>query len=98
MAGEGRQAVECSYCGREVKPTTHRREGEPPWEVDYYMLLTGALQKMTMQNPRDESETIEFYKLTAPRWVIACAECFRKEGVAKELEELFSGVPGEGED
>jgi len=90
--------VECSYCGREVKPTLHRREGEPLWRVDYYVLLGGDLQKMTMQNPRGESESMEFYKLIKPRWVIACADCLNKDEVAKELEELFSGVPGDGED
>ena len=88
----------CSHCGREVRPTFHRRRGETLYQVDYYRLLTGELSKMVMQDQRDESKTVEFYKLTQPRFVITCVDCFAREEVRAELEELFSGVPAEQED
>jgi len=85
--------MECSYCGQEVFPTVHRRDGNPPYRVGYYRLLTGKLIPVTMQNPRNVSETIEFFKLVEPRWVIACVNCFERTEVREELEKLFSGVP-----
>ena len=83
----------CSFCGREVKPTMHRREGTRPWEVDYYRQLTGDVAKISINNPRDEAEIFEFHKLTEPRFVIACADCIKKPEVEKELVQMFSGVP-----
>jgi len=83
----------CSHCGREVKPTVHRRSGDKLFEVDYYRLVTGELARVAIRNPRDESELMEFYKLTRPRFVVTCVDCFDKESVKKELDKLFSGVP-----
>jgi hypothetical protein len=85
----------CTHCGREVKPTVHRRRGEKVYEVDYYRLVTGELSRVAMQNPRDESEMIEFYKLDRPRLVVTCVDCFGKDAVRKELDGLFAGVPEE---
>ena len=85
----------CSHCGREVKPTVHRRSGDKVYEVDYYRLVTGELGRVAMQNPRDDSEVIEFYKLTQPRLVVTCVDCFNQDAVRAELDELFSGVPEE---
>lgn len=85
--------MECSHCGATVTPTVHRREGQPAYEVGYYRLLTGKLQAMTMQNPRDPAETIEFYKLLEPRWVVTCPRCMARPEIQEELEELFSGIP-----
>ncbi len=85
--------MRCSRCGREVGPTTHRRETENPYRVDYYRLLTGNLERVAIQNPRDETEILEFYKLNDPRFVVTCADCLRLPGVEEELEALFSGVP-----
>ncbi len=73
----------------------HRRRGEKVYEVDYYRLVTGELGKVAMQNPRDESEVIEFYKVSRPRLVVTCVDCFSKEAVRQELDELFAGVPAE---
>lgn len=61
------------------------------------MLLTGQLQKMTMRDPLSETEVIEFHKLTSPRWVICCIDCFAQEDRQRELERLFSGLPGDAE-
>ena len=97
MGVEGGPEVEsCSYCGRQVNPTLHRRSGDKAFEVDYYRLITGQLSKMVMQDPRDESQQIEFYKLSLPRAVIACRDCIQKQEVESDLESLFSGVPGNG--
>lgn len=87
--------MDCSHCGQEVIPTSHRREGTPLFRVGYYRLLTGALEPMSMQNPRDPAETIEFFKLLEPRWVITCPDCLKKKEIQDELEFLFSGVPEE---
>lgn len=85
--------LECTFCGREVKPTVHRRETKPLYEVDYYIILSGELEKVTMQNPLDESETIEFHKMVKPIWVVACADCCQDENKRARMDEMFSGLP-----
>jgi hypothetical protein len=85
--------VQCDFCGREVKPTVHRREGRPLYQVDYYALVTGKLERTVMQDMFKESGETEFFKLVEPRTVAVCIECFEKEGPAAELERMFSGVP-----
>lgn len=85
--------MDCSYCGKPVNPTIHRRSGEPLYKVGYYRLFTGDLQLIGMQKPGEENEIIEFFKLLNPRWVVACADCFADEKIKAELAELFSGVP-----
>jgi hypothetical protein len=85
--------VECTYCGREVKPTIHRREGPTLYRVDYYRLLTGRLERVVMQDPLAEKAIVEFYKLLDPRWVIACVDCYRNEDTRIELNHLFAAVP-----
>ena len=87
--------MECTFCGREVKPTVHRREGFPPFTVDYYLLLTGKLERTVMQDLLAESARVEFYKLVEPRWVVTCAECYRQEATAAELVRWFAGLPEE---
>jgi hypothetical protein len=71
----------------------HRRKGAKVFEVDYYRLITGDLSKMVMQDLKDESQQIEFYKITKPRLVITCVDCWQKDEVRKNLDELFSGIP-----
>jgi hypothetical protein len=85
--------LQCSHCGREVKPTVHLRNANPGYRVDYYLLITGDLEEVAMKNPRDESEVMEFYKLNNPRQVITCSECASRKSVQEELQRLFSGVP-----
>jgi hypothetical protein len=87
--------LECSFCGNEVKPTIHRREGSPPYEVGYYILLTGNLHQRIIKDPSDESRDLEFYHVTDPQWIITCAECFRKKEVQDKLEEYFTYLPEE---
>ena len=84
--------MQCSFCGREVKPTVHRREGTPLFEVDYYLLLTGELERVTMQNPLDDKAVIEFHKMVKPEWVYCCVDCFGSENVRSELERKFYEV------
>ncbi len=85
--------VQCSFCGREVKPTVHRREGTPLFEVDYYLLLTGELERVSMQNPLDDEAVIEFHKMIEPEWVYCCVDCFGDEKIRSELERKFTEVP-----
>ena len=85
----------CSHCGREVRKTVHKREGNSVFKVDYYTLLTGVLSKTIIQDPSDETDKLEFYKLTNPRWVITCKDCYEKPEIRSELERLFSGTPEE---
>jgi len=85
--------VVCSFCGREVKGTVHAREGNPPFKVDYYCLLTGRPEHVLMQENTEESETREFHKLTQPEWVYCCVDCFSKKEIRDKLEDLFSSVP-----
>ncbi len=89
--------MECSFCGKEVKPTIHRREGRPPYEVGYYILLTGNLHQRIIKNPRDDSENYEFYQLTDPQWIITCTQCFQKQDVQNKLDEYFTYLPEEPE-
>ena len=85
--------MECTYCGREVKPTVHRREGQALYVVDYYRLLTGRLERVVMQDPLAETALLEFHKLLDPRWVIACVDCYGREDIRVELNHLFAAVP-----
>ncbi len=85
--------MQCSHCGREVKATVHAREEDPGYRVDYYLLLTGDLEEVSIKNPRDESDVMEFYKLKNPRRVITCSDCLGKKEVSGELDRLFSGAP-----
>lgn len=90
--------MECSFCGKPVEPTIHQKDGDPPYQVGYYRLLTGKLHHRIMKDPRNESETIEFYYLSDPRWVLTCDRCIQKPEVANDLDELFSGLPEVVED
>lgn len=85
--------MDCSFCGKPLPPTIHRKDGDPPYRVGYYRLLTGKLHHRIMKNPRNEAETIEFYYLSDPIWVLTCSQCFKKPEVASNLDELFSGLP-----
>ena len=92
-AAVGGEILDCSYCGKPVSPTVHRRSGAPPYEVGYYRLLTGDLQLLAMQKPGEETVIVEFFKLLNPRWVAACRNCFADDRIQRELADLFSGVP-----
>jgi hypothetical protein len=85
--------LECSFCGREVKSTIHKRDKNGPFLVDYYNLLTGSLEKVAIQNPRDETEMLEFHKLTQPKFIKACVDCFKDDKIKKQMDEMFSGIP-----
>lgn len=89
--------MDCSYCGKPVKPTLHHRAGGVLYEVGFYRLFTGDLQLIGMQKPGEENEIVEFYKLLNPHWVVACASCFADAKIQAELTELFAGVPAEEE-
>jgi len=89
--------LNCTHCGREVKSTIHRKEGTPQFLVDYYLLFTGTLSKIIMQSDSEESETMEFYKLSQPRWVVTCCDCYKNDKIHSDLEDLFSGVPAEAD-
>jgi len=83
----------CSHCGREVKPTLHSATPPGGYRVDYYALLTGDCELISIKNPRNESETLKFYKLTNPRHVISCADCLSRPEIQDQIEALFSAVP-----
>jgi hypothetical protein len=61
--------------------------------VDFYALLTGDCELVSIKNPRNESETLNFYKLTNPRRVISCADCLKRPEIQEQVESLFSAVP-----
>ena len=83
----------CSHCGREVKPTLHSAVQRGGYRVDYYALLTGDCELISMKNPRDESETLNFYKLIHPRQIVSCADCLKRPEIEREVVALFSSVP-----
>jgi len=83
----------CSHCGREVKPTRHSASSEGGYRVDYYALLTGDCEPITIKNPRDESVDLSFFQLKNPRWVISCADCLSRPEIQKQIADLFSAVP-----
>jgi hypothetical protein len=61
--------------------------------VDYYLLLTGDLERTVMQDLTAEDTVVEFFKLLSPRWVVSCVDCYAKADTIMELERLFSGRP-----
>lgn len=85
--------MECTHCGRKVNPTVHIRNADSGYKVDYYILWTGDLEEVAIKNPRDESVTLEFYKLSNPRMVVTCSDCMKKSEVKARLDEMFSTVP-----
>lgn len=85
--------LDCSYCGKPVLSTIHRRSGGVPYEVGYFRLLTGDLQLIGIQKPGEENEIVEFFKLLNPRWVVACPFCFADDKIQAELTEQFEGIP-----
>jgi hypothetical protein len=85
--------LDCSYCGKEVHPTIHRRTGGVAYEVGYYRLFTGDLQLIGMQKPGEENEIVEFFKLLNPHWVVACPVCFADSKIQAELTAAFAGIP-----
>lgn len=82
----------CSHCGREVRPTLHRAALRGGYRVDYFALLTGDCELISVKNPRDESQTLNYYKLINPRRVISCADCLRRPEVERQVEALFASV------
>ncbi|OGP56048.1 MAG: hypothetical protein A2V67_13980 [Deltaproteobacteria bacterium RBG_13_61_14] len=76
-----------------MKPTRHSASSEGGYRVDYYALLTGDCEPITIKNPRDESVDLSFFQLKNPRWVISCADCLSRPEIQKQVEDLFSAVP-----
>lgn len=89
--------MECSFCGKEVKPTIHRREGKPPYEVGYYIMLTGTLHERVLKSADDDSDYFQYYHVTDPQWILTCADCFQKEEVRDKLHEYFTYLPEDSE-
>lgn len=85
--------MQCWRCGREVEPTFHTKEGTPPYRVGYYRLLTGKLVHVAIQNPRDESEILEYYKLIEPQWIATCSECMAYAEAREQVNKMLSDVP-----
>ena len=83
----------CSFCGRKVNPTLHSKSIEQGYKVDYYLVWTGKLSPMLMKDPKDEKKVIQYFKLDKPHPLVACAECYEKPEVKKELEKAFKEVP-----
>ena len=61
--------------------------------MDYYQVFTGDCELVSMKNPRDESETLHFYKLKNPGPVISCVDCLARPEIQKQVEVLFSSIP-----
>jgi hypothetical protein len=76
-----------------VKPTRHFASREGGFRVDYYALLTGDCEPITIKNPRDESVDLSFFQLKNPRRVISCADCLSRPEIQKQIADLFSAVP-----
>lgn len=83
----------CQFCGREVKETVHSRNLPEGYYVDYYLVWTGELSPIIMKNPKEAGEVLQFFKLENPYPVVACAECFAKPEVKKEMERAFRELP-----
>lgn len=82
----------CSHCGREVQPTRHYSTRTDGYRVDYYVLLTGECEPITIINPRDEAEKVTFFQLKNPRKVVSCVDCLRRPEIQRQVEQLFSAV------
>jgi len=61
--------------------------------VDYYLVWTGKLSPIVMKNPKDERESLHFFRMDQARPVAACADCYEKQEVKDELERAFREVP-----
>lgn len=88
MSGDGvsKVGLRCSHCGREVVETVHTRSS---YHVDYYVLHTGAAEPMTIRRPDDPDWVMTVLKLSEPRTVVTCTDCYRQPQIQEERELLF---------
>jgi hypothetical protein len=87
--------LKCQFCGREVKPTVHSKKLPQGYKVDYYLVWTGELEPVIINNPKDEREMSQFYKVEKLHAVVACTDCYQKQEVQDEMESQFKKVPTE---
>ncbi len=84
--GPSKLSLHCNHCGRPVAETVHTRSS---YDVDYYVLHTGMVEPMTIQRADEPYGAVTVLKLTAPRTVVTCADCYHQPAIQEERELLF---------
>jgi len=77
------EAVVCTYCGRPVRETIHRRNG---YSVDYYLMRTGVTAEVSLRGNEEDEEVFTYRRLVKPEEVITCSQCYQKPAVRQDLE------------
>ncbi|GIW41092.1 MAG: hypothetical protein KatS3mg076_1669 [Candidatus Binatia bacterium] len=90
--GQDRAApgLRCTHCGRAVRETMHTRE---TWLVDYYVLVGGAVEAVSVAGEDGEKPTTYLRLVDAERWV-TCRDCYVRSEIRALRERMASGKGG----
>jgi hypothetical protein len=80
--------MQCTHCGRDVRETTHRQKN---YTVDYYLLHTGQTEWTFLVSPKENIPAVQYLKLTEPRDVITCIQCYASPDIRQRLDDDFFG-------
>ena len=80
--------MQCYHCNREVQQTVHWQKS---YKVDYYVLHTGPTEWAYFVSPRLDAPPIRYRKLTQPKDVITCIDCYALAEIRRRLDDDFSG-------
>ena len=80
--------MQCTHCGRNVHETIHRQKS---YAVDYYLLHTGQTEWTFLVSPKEDVPAVHYLKLTEPRDVITCIDCYASPDIRQRLDDDFSG-------
>jgi hypothetical protein len=78
--------MDCYYCGREVRETTHTQKR---YKVDYYLQHTGKTEWAFFTSLKEDAPTIRYLKLTHPIDIITCVQCYTQPEIRRCLDDDF---------
>lgn len=80
--------MQCFHCNREVQQTVHWQKS---YKVDYYVLHTGPTEWAYFVSHRLDAPPIRYRKLTQPKDIFTCVDCYALDEIKKRLDDDFSG-------